>query len=243
MKSEREAKLMKAYLNSQGFEGNVLIADTGGYGTTQKCLEIFCGRNHLNVSITGAYLWLYGNPSFKAFAFPFPWNTSHGGENLITELPMTAHEGTVEGYVRASDNQIKPLLGAYEYDAYPEMRDAINDIQAGAMRFATIFSHCEGLDFLSQSVAFANTKRISQRPSLRQARNFGDFLFLSDHQASYLAKPKSAFKYFKDARVLRNDFSLAAWKIGFLKRLLKVPFPYYSLIAWGRDFAHFKWET
>ena len=45
----------------------------------------------------------------------------------------------------------------------------------------------------------------------------------------YLAKPKSIFYYIVKPRMLKTDFALSEWKIGFLKRLLKIKLPYFKI--------------
>ena len=54
---------------------------------------------------------------------------------------------------------------------------------------------------------------------------FGDMEF-RDGEILYLAKPKSILKYALKPKSLIKDFYNSRWKIGFMKRLLKVPLPY-----------------
>ena len=234
-KSAQAEKNVSEYLRQMKFTGNIIIADTGGYGTTQKCLEIFCAENGIQASVTGVYLWLFDKPEFKAVAFPYKETTSHGGETQITELPLTAHEGTTEGYKRNEDGGIVPDLGEYEYSKYPEMEKAITEIQNGAIKFADIYRNCIPFDLLTPEVSYANTKRVSRKPCLKEAANFGKMIFLSDHQENYLANPKSIAYYIRNIGALKEDFKSANWKIGFLKRLFKLPLPYYSIISWSRS--------
>lgn len=234
-KSAQAAKIVSEYLQQMKFTGNIIIVDTGGYGTTQKCLEIFCARNGINASVKGVYLWLFDKPDLDAVAFPYKETTSHGGETQITELPLTAHEGTTEGYKRNEDGRIIPDPGKYEYSEYPEMEKAITDIQNGALKFAAVYKNCIPFDLLTPEVSYANTKRISRKPCLNEAASFGKMIFLSDHQENYLANPKSIAYYIRNIGALKEDFRSANWKVGFLKCLFKLPLPYYSIISWSRS--------
>lgn len=238
--STQAASIVIDYLKQIHFAGNVLIVDTGGYGTTQRCLAEFCRRNGLDVNITGAYLWVFDNPNLDTITFPYMESTSHGGETQITELPLTAHEGTTEAYRKNSINLIEPVLGIYEYSKHPEMENAINEIQNGAIKFADLYRNCLDLDFLDYRTSYNNTKRISRRPRLKEARMFGDLIFLSDHQENYLAKPKRTLQYLRNFKSLKEDFKASNWKIGFLKRLFKLPLPYYEIISFARNYKkHF----
>lgn len=232
--SDKAAKVVEAYLNQIGFSGNVLIVDSGGYGTTQMCLEAFCSAHEINAIIKGAYLWFFGKSNVNAVAFPYKEHTSHGGETQITEIPLTAHEGTTEGYRVTDEFLIEPELGEYEYLKYPENECAINEMQKGAISFANLYKNCLELELLDRETSYQNTKRVSRRPRVEEAKKFGDLLFMSDHQEAFLAKPKPIVQYIKNRKLLIEDFSKANWKIGFLKRLLRVPLPYYEIISCGR---------
>lgn len=233
--SSKKKKIVKQYLLENSFKGNVLIVDTGGYATTQKCLERFCANNGISVQITGAYLWTFDNPGFKVFTYPFKDTTSHGGETQLTELPLTAHEGTTEGYYSNQDGKILPYLAEYEYKDSQEMEKAINSIQAGAVAFTSQFSIYKELDRLTKDVVYANTKYVSRYPRLLDAKKFGSLSFMSDHQKNYLARPKTLQYYLLHLHELKRDFTHANWKIGFLKLLFKVPLPYYSIIMYSRN--------
>ena len=239
-KSLQAANIVKKYLKQIGFGGKVLIVDTGGYGTTQKCLEAFCCRNGIEAKITGAYLWLFDKPNIDAVAFPYMENTSHGGETQITELPLTAHEGTTEGYRVNNESLIEPELGEYEYTKYPDIEIAINEMQQGAIEFANLYDKCIGLNILDNETSYMNTKRVSRKPRFEEAKKFGNLVFLSDHQESFLASPQPFLSYIKNYRMLVDDFKASNWKIGFLKRLFRIPLPYYEIISYGRSFKrHF----
>lgn len=225
--------VLNDYLKQFNLKGNILLADTGGYGTTQKCFEAFSLWNKLDITLEGAYLWIFDNPNIEAFAFPYLEHTSHGGETQITELPLTAHEGSTEGYSIAG-NTVVPVLSEYEYSNDEIIETAILEIQKGALDFAKSFASVIELDLLSADVSYENTKRISRHPTLKEASLFGNMFFLSDHQRNYLASPQSIFHYCFNINELKEDFVFSNWKIGFLKRLFKLPGPYYSIIKWSR---------
>ena len=44
-----------------------------------------------------------------------------------------------------------------------------------------------------------------------------------------VASPRSMFSYVLNVKKLKQDLANSEWKIGFLKRLLVIPFPYYKI--------------
>lgn len=235
-KSRESATLVKRYLQQNGFCGNLAIVDTGGYGTTQKCMEYFCKIYDIDVSITGFYLWLYDNPGLRAHVYPFCGSTSYGGETLITELPLTSKEGTTEGYDIAEEGEILPVLADYEYSYATQMQGVIEEIQAGVQDFARFIKDAIDVIPMPANVTYANVKRVSRYPSLFESRMFGELMFFSDHYKTYLARPQKIHYYITHPKNLYQDFANASWKIAFLKRLFKVPISYYFVIKTIRKF-------
>ena len=62
-------------------------------------------------------------------------------------------------------------------------------------------------------------------PSKTDLRNFGDMEF-RDGEMLKLAAPKTFMSYCRKPQSLVKDFYNSRWKIGFMKRLLKLPLPY-----------------
>ncbi len=236
-KSRESAVLVKKYLQQNGFCGNIAVVDTGGYGTTQKCMECFCKMYEIEACITGFYLWLYDNPGLRAEVYPFRASTSYGGETLITELPLTPKEGTTEGYGIAEEGEILPILADYEYISTPQMQSVIDEIQEGVQDFAKTIKDSIDVISMPAKVTYANIRRVSRYPSLFESRMFGELMFSSDHYKTYLAKPKKISHYMIHPKELYRDFANASWKIAFLKRLFKVPISYYFVIKTIRKFT------
>ena len=67
--------------------------------------------------------------------------------------------------------------------------------------------------------------RITKKPTLKESVIFGDMLFY-DGASYYLAKPKTLLHYVLHYTEFIRDFSESGWKVGFLKRMMKIPFPY-----------------
>ena len=78
---------------------------------------------------------------------------------------------------------------------------------------------------------------MARRPRMEQAACFGDFVF-EDGVRFRLAAPRTAGEYLRRPAALAKDFSAARWKVGFLKRLFRLPLPYdgfYALLKHLRD--------
>ena len=71
---------------------------------------------------------------------------------------------------------------------------------------------------------------MSRRPALQEAACFGDF-WLEDGVRFRLAAPGTWNEYLRHPRQLARDFAASRWKIGFLRRLFRLPLPYDILYA------------
>ena len=210
-----------------------LLVDIGSGGTTQRVLQELCGA-----PLQGLYLACDDRlferlPKNQARVCLFEgkpaplwfWMAQPMLEYLISE-PC----GPTLGYHRAG-SAVSPVR---EQTTPPAELLAV---QRGVLRFAgewtaSLFGKME----LSPDSAILPFLQMARRPEMRQACCFGDFT-LEDGVRFRLAAPANLGTYLKNPARLARDFQESRWKIGFLRRLFRLPLPYdrmYSLLKGGR---------
>ena len=230
-RSDAQFEAAERYLRDIGFGGNAAIVDSGGsYGTSQRCLERFCEFAGLEADLCGYYFWMGSVQDYNMEMYPFRDYRIVGGETIITEFALTSFEGTTKGYRLDGEGRAHPVNDVFEYADSESLLHIIGQIQEGALDFVRRFKAAGLLASVDPEVAYSRIKRISTDPTLRQAKMFGDIMFCSDGQRTWLARPKSWPHYLAHPGDLKYDFLITRWGIGFLKRLFVVKLPYMTLL-------------
>lgn len=233
MPVRESAANVRAYL--QDFDltlPGTMLVDIGSGGTTQRVLQELCGA-----PLHGLYLACdsrlferlpHSQAEVCLFAGqPAPlwfWMSQPLLEYLISE-PC----GPTLGYHKAG-NAVSPV----REQATPPVE--LLSVQWGVLRFAKEWNDSPlGEMELSPDMAIRPFLQMARRPKMRQATCFGDFT-LEDGVSFRLAAPAPVDSYLKDPARLARDLGTSRWKIGFLRRLLRLPLPYdtvYSLLKGG----------
>ena len=223
--SKKEYTAFKEYCKKNNFFGDVAIVDIGWHGTMQKAIEKL---EIDNLNINGYYVGLipenntYDNKNSFGFLFD-----NNNGLNIynkfkyfisIFEFLFLANHGSVKKF----DND-KVVFKEYEYENKIE-KEISSNIQSGAIKFVTD-NKCQKI---SKEECIKNITLNLLYPDLKTARFFGNILFMDD-EVLYIAKPKKIIHYFLNIKKLKYDFISSSWRIGFLKRIFKIPFNYYWL--------------
>ena len=227
------AARVRAYLRDFDLtRPGTMLVDIGSGGTTQRVLQELCGaplhglylacdeRLFERLPRTDAQVCLFGGEPAPLWF----WMAQPLLEYLISE-PC----GPTLGYHEAGTS-VSPVR---EPVAPPAELLAV---QRGVLRFAKEWSasSLNGLE-LSPDRTVLPFLRMARRPALRQAVCFGDFT-LEDGVSFRLAAPAPLTAYLRNPARLARDFKDSRWKIGFLRRLLRLPLPYdavYSLLKGG----------
>lgn len=222
---------MMEYLHQNRFYGRVGIVDIGWRGTIQDCLEVILqGDTGSESEVIGFYLGLSLKADNKEnkLSFIAPDEEPQEFDAGFVEYPFLAPEGSLLGYSTSSDHTIKPILTDYEYDR--ENHKIVRSMQDGAMYFVKRAKEFPNERFTWEaSFSYANLKRISKHPKLREAKMFGDLAYF-DGGKRQIAAPRSIIHYLVHMKDFAYDLSVSGWKIGFLKRLFKVKFDYYKML-------------
>lgn len=233
MPVRESAANVRAYLHDFDLtRPGTMLVDIGSGGTTQRVLQELCG-----VPLHGLYLACDSRlferlPHSQAEVCLFDgqpaplwfWMSQPLLEYLISE-PC----GPTLGY-HETGNAVSPVREEVTPPA------ELLSVQRGVLRFAkewngSLLRETE----LPPDTVIQPFLQMARRPKMRQAACFGDFT-LEDGVSFRLAAPASVGSYLKDPARLARDLGTSRWKIGFLRRLLRLPLPYdtvYSLLKGG----------
>jgi len=229
--SKREWEYFNNYANHMEFNGNVAIVDIGWYGTMQKSLYNIAE----NVNIHGYYMGLvpekgyYVSDTYHGFLFDKEKNKDlydkfHYFINIF-EFMFLAQHGSVKCF-KNNENYVD--FYDYEYENKIE-KDCARDIQQGAIEFIRDFKDYENQEIICDiNFSVFNLLSLTLKPTYCDAKRFGDILF-DDDERTYIARPKSLFFYLVHLKQFIDDFKSSSWRIGFLKRLLKIKLPYLAI--------------
>lgn len=222
-----------AYVNSLNYNEKTAIVDLGWRGTTQNMMiEItdkdlygyYFGLNSLN----GTNL----NKNFKTYLF-FENNNCYFEQiysfMALIELIMSALHGSTISY----DDNITPpyVLGN---GSNTNNQDIIN-IQNGTLLFCKDVLNLKKYIYCNKKKLFAeNFINIGINPTYKMAKNLGN-IYTENIKVRKLCDCKKLLFYMFHPKSLKQDFLDSEWKVGFMKCLFKIKFPYFKLYVILKD--------
>ena len=231
--SQKEYFAFLNYLEKNKVHGSIAMVDIGWFGNMQKAFETIIKKSGYPLNITGYYLgYNTGSNNYKIQDMNgYVHDPSKKSADFLIdlyvetaiELFFMAPHGTVQKYT--SDGA---KIGYSEYDG-TETKKIINLIQNDALQFVKDF-YLIG-KYLENIPAQYTRKffHVFKCPTINQAKFVGQLKVL-DTRWIALAEPQSIFYYFVHPSTLKTDFLRSSWKIGLLKRLLKIPMPYFNIL-------------
>ena len=245
--SKKEYELLLEYFKQIGFCGNIAIVDIGWNGNMQRALQEVCQIANIDVEIDGYYVCL--NPdsnniknkviSARGYLCDYVNNTGiyYDLKNYISmfELFFSADHGTVIKFEKKES--IIPVLGEWEFETYKNGLDdykKINRFQDGAKKYCDIVINNRIFSPIDAQISSMNMIKLGNNPSCCIAKEFGKLRIIDD-EVQYLSNPKSLKYYLFHIKELKYDFIFTPWKIGFLKQLLKINFPYAAIVKIMRN--------
>lgn len=225
-KSREQDVLLLKYIKQNDINGEVGIVDIGWQGSMQYYLETFFAVHSLDVQLTGYYVGILPKKILlgKTYGFLYDMNNKKLRKKVLCfsgglERMFQSLEGSTYGYKEVS-GKIQPILNTFEYADNPEIQAYIIEIQKGALDFIVENSNCETLD----KVLCHELIRLGVAPTLKEVKLFSPF-YNTDGAKEYYISQKMLYKY--NFREFRHALCNSPWKTGFLKSVLKVPFPYF----------------
>ena len=73
---------------------------------------------------------------------------------------------------------------------------------------------------------YEGLRQTGQEPNKNDLKMFADFNFYDEGEREALASPKTVFYYAFHPKALKDDFLRSRWKIGFLKKIIKINIKY-----------------
>lgn len=145
-----------------------------------------------------------------------------------------AQKGSVKNYIRDKNEWLVAERYDYEYQMNGELQEEyyiVEKIQSAALDFINDIEAIEFVKYIpfTPDVLFANLKAVGLSPSRKDLKMLAKFRFFDEGETFSLVSSKSFIYYVFNPRCLKNDLLSSKWKIGFLKCLLKIPFPYFKL--------------
>lgn len=240
--SKAEYEALLAYIHSMNMKGAIALVDVGYHGTMQYALEELFRSEHMSINVKGYYVCVSSEAPYireqKIQAAGYLYDENHGKNfeqirsicPTLFEAQFLANHGSVKRFVMQND------IGIPEYDVFEYENDSgkmvdeiaiIEAYQTGALTMVRELNDAfAGAWFtMPLEVIFSAYTRLVTSPSLKEARVWGDFRYHSFTQ-DYIARPKCICHYFFHPSSLKRDFLMCAWKIGFMRRMLRMPLPY-----------------
>lgn len=241
--SRREYEFLVKYIKQNHIEGEFAIVDIGWSGGMQRYLCETLDSLEVKYKIKGYYIGVADYykrnkdilPSLDLNGYLFDFLHDQNAVDVrssfvgLFETLFLEQAGSVKNYVE-ENGVIKGNRIEYEYmqDGKPTYElQCVRKIQAGALDFV---KKLRGMDInLSADTLFAGIEETGLRPTKEVLNLFANFKFFDEGEMNYLAKPRSIFYYIAHIKALKKDLLLSRWKIGFMKRLLKLNIDYYAL--------------
>lgn len=240
---EREQKNLYGYIRKFPFDSKLAIVDIGWGGSMQKYLIQTLNKMGIICDITGFYFGLtkkakenLGKNNYRAYGYTFDCLNNDNDSELesafigLYETLFLEQNGSVKRYVNKNNNFYAERY-VYEYENNGvKTKEALNvdKIHQGALLFCKTYDQSIMSDLLKITADgyFSHLYRTGINPTKEELNHFGEFEFFNCGSKVFLAKPREIKYYLHHYKDLKKDIYDAQWKIGFLKRLLKIKLPY-----------------
>lgn len=245
--SSTEKENLIKYLKQYDFNKKIAIVDIGWGGSMQKNLIQTLDNQGISNNITGYYLGLSKKSKqnlaangYKAKGYLFDCLNNDTDKDVVIafrplfETLFLEQSGSVKCYETHEDGKTVAVRYEYEYVKDGELSHEakkVRNIQSGAVDFARDFKNSKVSLYINsdEEILFKYMYETGTNPNMEDVRKFGDFIFFNNGCGNYLAKPQKIRKYVVNPKKCLSDLSESQWKLGFLKYIIKIPFPYLRL--------------
>ena len=247
-KSHEQFELLQNYLQQNNVCGKFGIVDIGYAGSMQRYLEQALDAMNVEHDIQGYYVGVaaYHKKNVEAHRdmsmYGYLFDCKNSPEDIdnrsgfvgLFEMLFLEQGGSVESYYADDGCIIKAKRAESEYmdgDKLSHEAQKIFALQEGALHFVESSLNDELLNEMDITAknAFWGIERTGNSPKMKDINLFGNFAFVDEGNKTKLANPKGILYYLFHLKQLKYDFLMCRWKIGFLKRLLKIKLPYMKI--------------
>ncbi|WP_288700655.1 HAD family hydrolase [Blautia obeum] len=247
-KSKEKYELLEKYLVQEGFGGKCAIVDIGWNGGMHNAFEKIASVWSNQTEIHGYYIGInsrnLGTDLHNVNGFVYDEYNHETNRYYIysfagpLELSMTAAHDTTIGYKKGDNGIVSPVFGSGEYinndGSLSHELIYTKKIQKGIFLYAKQWKieMIEVVNDIYSEVAFRNCRLFGLSPKLSHLKIFYDFgaddLGIKQHFVS----PK--YNHLVGNCSFMKGFWASTWKSGYMKRLFKLPFPYYKIYIYMR---------
>lgn len=252
--SKREYEALLSYIKSCQIHGKIAVVDIGRHGTMQNALEQLIAEAGMDIQVRGYYVGVTPNaPLVNEGRIQAAGYLHEKGLNedylevlgrfvAIFESVFLAPHGSVKRFVLRG-GRAEPELYAYEYEIeeakHCDERNIMCAYQSGGLALvkalATAYPH--GIPAIPPDAAFHRFIRMGTKPTLWEADLWGDFRVF-DNVVMMIARPQSLAAYLRHPAALKQEFLTCPWKIGFMRRLFRIPLPYNTIYCFLKRVFH-----
>ena len=245
--SKKECDLLEHYLKENKVEGRFGVVDIGYGGSMQRYLQQVLSQLGVEHDISGFYLGvadfytknLIKNEKFdlNGYLFDFQHDKSAVDKRSsfvgLFETLFLEQNGSVEKYL-CNDNHIEAVRYPYEYEVDGKPTEdllKVRQIQMGALDFVKRAAEDKLLLYLKckPDEYFYGIYKTGTDPQMDDIKMFGDILFYDEGYTQKLVAPKRLLYYVVRPRDLKDDFLRSRWKIGFMKKIMRIKLPYQNI--------------
>ena len=242
--SRREYEMLRRYLEERKVSGKFAVVDIGYGGSMQRYLQQSLEKLGIEHDVTGFYFAVadfYTKnvlPGIRLDLNGYLFDFQHDKNAVDTrssfvglfETLFLEQAGSVKKYA-TFHGKVCAERYPYEYAADGQQADAllkVKRIQQGAVEFAGQAAEDGILEMLKcrPEEYFYGLYETGTNPTLEELKLLGDLPFYDEGVTEQLAAPKRMLYYMVHPNALKIDFLRCRWKTGFLKRMLKIKFPY-----------------
>lgn len=235
----KQKEFIIRYLKENNLKGNIAIVDIGWSGTMQQALKQYLRET--NTIIYGYYLGVRDIKSSDYYAGLFregylfdcgkneDFNLMTRFTSGIIEMLFLNMSGSVLRY-RIEGKSIVPVLSESEYVGMEG--DFITAVQLAALDFLNIIRTDKlfmEYQTISEDIIMTAYSRFAVYPTLATLKIFEKFRFLNGKIRMMLPE-QGVFYYLTHIRELNQDFRDSSCKILFLKKILKLNLPYFTVL-------------
>ena len=244
-KKEYEASL--AYFSDLNISKRLALVDVGWEGSMQSGFVRHMKLSGNDSLLVGYYMGItYNKLAFSSgklngqgYLFSYDRNERLSNEigkvQSLFEAAFIAFHGSLKRYLLV-DGKGVPEFYNYEYDSGEKCRidetEFIGKVQNGMMAYLrymlTAFSG--NTIKIDPNIAIKPFIRMSTHPTSWEADHWGDCRIFDLDQVWWIAvKSNELWKYVLHPKLLREKKYIAAWRIGLMKRIFRLPLPYDKL--------------
>lgn len=238
-KATTQWQYLKLYLNQIGFTNRVAVADVGWHGTIQEGLLYFD-----MAEISGFYIGTKNKAGAKSIAnakgYYFENNKNYKIQREIMfsvdlfEMMFLCTEGSTIGYEEIN-GKIYPQKNAPEHSLENAMH--IEKMQDAALEFIKDFKNAKLniFDLFNEKDFIVPYENLVNPPKIKTINMFSNFLFLNMDEQK-LIPDKGLLYYGFHPKEFKSDFMNTGCKLFFMKKLFKLPLPYFEILCFLKKF-------